>query len=175
MGLDGHLLWLLRGVRMLSAAINFQLGEEAATEPILRQHPAHRGLDQALRLISEHLARGSRADAARIGRVAMVQLILGLRAGKLDLRRIDDDNEIAGVLMGREVRSMLAAQDASRTRRNPAQGAPIGVDQNPAPATQRIFMRDADSLFGQLQDRSPHSSSREDRSRLSKFGGADGI
>ena len=37
-------------MRMFGAAVNLELGEQAAAEPVLREHPAHGGLDQALGL-----------------------------------------------------------------------------------------------------------------------------
>src|SRR5438309_6565971 len=38
--------WFLRGVRMRTAAVNFQLSINRATEPIMRNHPAQGPVDE---------------------------------------------------------------------------------------------------------------------------------
>src|SRR6267378_8056442 len=60
--------WFLRIVRMRIASVNFQLSINRATEPIVRDHPAHGPLDQqfrmpratgpnVLRFVTAHIAR----------------------------------------------------------------------------------------------------------------------
>src|SRR5579862_4438520 len=150
-GLELDLLRLLRGMRMIRPAINLELGKEPPSEPVLRQHPAHRRLQQALGAGLHQPRRGGRADAARIARVAAVDLALELVAREAHFAGVDDDDEVASVLMGCEVGTMLAAEHARRARRDAAERPFAGVNQHPAPIAQCVFVRNASGLFTQFQ------------------------
>src|SRR5688572_26552165 len=94
----GQDLRLLRGVRMLRAAVDLELREHLPAEVVLRQHAAHRGLEHALGMRAvEHLGGGRRLEPARPARVALVDLVLALVAGELHVRRVHHDDEVAGV------------------------------------------------------------------------------
>src|SRR6266436_7893109 len=55
--LDRH--WLLRGVRVIGAAVDFELGEKAPAQSVLRQHSTDCRLEQSLGFLLTHLARRS--------------------------------------------------------------------------------------------------------------------
>src|ERR1700722_8957874 len=140
---------------MFRAAIDLELVEQATPQPIFRQHPVNGHFDHPLGTRLQELACGGAAYAARKAGVPMINLVGQFLAGQLYLGRIDDDDEVAGVLIGREIRAMLPPQNARGARCNPAEGAPFGVDHHPMTSAQRAFVRDASSLFGQLQVRYP--------------------
>ena len=94
---------------MLVAPIDLQLVEQPPAESILRQHPMHRHLDHTLRPHLQELTRRGAADTARKAGVAMINFVRQLLAGQLHLGRIDDDDEVARILIRREVGTMLAA------------------------------------------------------------------
>jgi hypothetical protein len=140
---------------MFGAAINFELVEQAPPQPILRQHPVNGHLNHPLGPRLQEFAGGSAADTAWKARVPMINLVGQLLAGQHYLRRIDNDYEVTRVLIGREVRAMLPTQNARGARGDAAQGASFGVNHDPVTSAQRAFVRDASSLFGQLQVRYP--------------------
>ena len=63
--------------------------------------------------------------------MAPVDLVGPLLAGDRDLLRVDDDDEVAGVAVGRVLRLALAAQHVGDLGRQPAQGLAVGVDDVP--------------------------------------------
>ena len=136
---------------MFGAAVYFQLGEQTPSQTILRQHSAHRGFHQSLRLFQAHFSGMYGTNSARVSGMAMIQLVIGLGAGQQYLRGIDDNHKIARILMGSEIGTMFAAQDEGGARGDTAQRAPCRVDQDPSPAPQGIFVRNAFGLLRQLQ------------------------
>ena len=66
-----------------------------------------------------------------IAGVAVVELVVELVAGDRDLLRVDDDDEVAGVDVRRELRLALAAQPVGDLGREPAEGLALGVDEVP--------------------------------------------
>ena len=73
------------------------------------------------------------AQAAFVAAVIPVELLFFLAAGQLDLRRVDDDDVIAGVDVRRVDRLVLALQQAGRLGRDAAQDLALGVDDVPLP------------------------------------------
>src|SRR3970282_2665835 len=69
--------------------------------------------------------------------VSVDALLLQLLSGQPPLRRVDHDDEIAAVLVRREVVLIFAPQDRSDLRGQPAEDLPLGVDQPPAAALFR--------------------------------------
>src|SRR5258706_11862976 len=67
-------------------------------------------LQRALGKTFLQLAEAHRAYAAGIAAVAVVELVLGLVAGHLDLFDVSDDDEVPGVDVGRVDRLVLAPQ-----------------------------------------------------------------
>src|SRR5437762_4407255 len=124
-------LWLLRAVWMLGAGVDLQLRQLLAAEPVARQHPAHRLAEHLRRQPVELLAQRPLAEAARIAGVAVVHLVVELVPRDRDLLRVHDDDEVAGVDVGRELRLALAAQAVGDLRRESAEGLALGVDDVP--------------------------------------------
>jgi hypothetical protein len=134
----------------------------------------HGHFEQTLGPGLQEFSRSRRADTPREPRVTMINLVRQLFAGEFDFGGVDNDNEITGVLIRREVRPVLSAQGGGRSRGNASECAAIGVDHHPMPSAKRVFMRNTSSLFGQLQVRYPFASpqpelsvtvSRRDKSR----------
>src|SRR5258708_26538455 len=123
-------------MRMLSAAINFQLVENLMAEAILRQHPFHRNLEQALGLGLEHLARRGRADSAGPSGMPMVLLVERLRSRQANLGGVDNHDEIAGILVRSVVGTRLAGQQACCARRDPSECALARIAHDPLAGTQ---------------------------------------
>ena len=74
------------------------------------------------------------AQAAFVPAVMAIDLLFFLAAGELHLRRIHDDDVIAGVDEGRVDRLVLALQQPRSDGGDPAEHLPFGVDDVPAAA-----------------------------------------
>src|SRR6516164_1346506 len=118
---------------MLRAGVDLELADLRAPEPVARQHPLHRLADDLLGPPLELLAERPAAQAARIARMAVVELLVELLAGDVDLGRVYDDDEVTGVDMRRVLRLVLAAQRVRDARGETPQGLALGVDDVPAP------------------------------------------
>jgi hypothetical protein len=110
-GLECYSLGLLGCMRMFSAAVDFQFGEEATPQSIFREHSTDRGLNEPFRSFLAHLPSTRGTDSAGVACMTMVQFSFSLGTGKRHLRRIDDDHKITNVLMRGEIGTMLAPQD----------------------------------------------------------------
>ena len=105
---------------MLGACIDLELLQLLTAEGGLGQHAANSALDDLLRGLLHSLAEALSLKAAVVAAVAIIGLRVGLVTGKLDLIGVDDDNEVAAVAVGRELRLVLTAQD----RREPSCAGP---------------------------------------------------
>src|SRR4051812_40793687 len=103
-------------MRMLIASIDLQLGNDATAETVLREHLLHGDLDHPLRVLLVHLPEAGGTLPARISRVANVLLLLRALGRKLDLVRVDDDDEIAAIDVRCEEWLVLAAENRSHLR-----------------------------------------------------------
>src|SRR5205085_9033812 len=74
-------LRLLCGVRMLGAAVHLELLDHGVTERALGQHALDGLLERAAGMLGLHVAEVGGGNAARIARVAVVDLVRGLGAG----------------------------------------------------------------------------------------------
>src|SRR5581483_1414192 len=124
-------LRLLRRVRMLRAGVDLELAELGVAERALGQHALHGLLDDALRMIGEHVAELGHPEAARILGVAVVDLALELVAGRTHLGCVDHDDVVAGVAVGRVVGLVLAAQAAGDLGGEAAQDLVRSVNHDP--------------------------------------------
>src|SRR3954467_10193986 len=96
--LEGQWSGLLRDVRVIGIRINPQLAtQHLATQRRLRQHAVHRLFDHALGMLLEHRAEWGEPRMAHVAGMAEVLLVLGLSAGHSHLRRVYDDDTVAGV------------------------------------------------------------------------------
>src|SRR5438876_1738068 len=78
------------------------------------------------------LAEARFLEAAGKSAMPVIRLALGLAARHAQLRRVHDDDVIAGVDMRRVLRLVLAAQAGSNLDGEPAQDLALGVDHEPA-------------------------------------------
>ena len=129
--LDLQGLRLLRGVRMLGAGVDLELGELLAGEAVAGQHALDGEADDLLGAALEHLVERARLEAARVARVAVVALLGALVARDRDLLGVDDDDEVARVEVRRVGRLALAAQRVGDLGGEPAEGLALGVDEQP--------------------------------------------
>ena len=81
-----------------------------------------------------HEPRALFAQAALVAAVLAVDLLIFLAAGELDLRRVDDDDVIAGVDEGGVGRLVLALEQPRGHGRDAAEHLAVGVDDVPAAA-----------------------------------------
>ena len=94
-------------MRMLGTSVDLKLGHLGTAEGGLGQHTANGALDDLLRVLLHSLAEALSLEAAVVAAVAIIGLRVGLVTGKLDLIGVDDDNEVAAVAVGRELRLVL--------------------------------------------------------------------
>ena len=123
---------LLRLVRVLGAGDDVQLLDHRTAEAVLRKHAAHGLLDHPFGLGGEQGVVTRPGDAAGIAGVPVRDLLGFLAAGHLDLRRVDDDDVVADVHVGREDRLVLAAQDGGDLRGQASENQAAGIDHVPA-------------------------------------------
>ena len=97
-----------------------------------RKHALDRLLDDALGVLAleDRLGRAL-LDAADVARVVIVVLVFALVAGEDDLLRIDHDDVVAVVDVGREAGFVLAAQAHRDDGREPPDDEALGVDEQP--------------------------------------------
>ena len=115
-----------------SDGVDLQFHDLAGGQTILRQH--------ALDGLAQHLFRSSRkllgqcalAQPAGVATVAVVDLLLELLAGDVDLLRIHDHHEITGVHVGGVPRLALASEEVGDLRGQTAERLALGIDQVPA-------------------------------------------
>src|SRR6185437_6973595 len=70
-------------------------------------------------------------EAAGVAGVPVVELVVELLPRDVDLFRVDDDDEVAGVDVRGVLRLVLAAQRVGDTRRQTPEGLALGVDELP--------------------------------------------
>src|SRR5258705_1917134 len=108
---DIERLGLLSLVRMLGAGINPQVTELNAAQRTARNHALDGFLDHALgkTTLEDRLCRAF-LDAADKAGVIVIDLVVALAPGEHDMRRIDDDDVVTAIDMGRISREVFAAQ-----------------------------------------------------------------
>src|SRR6185437_13557584 len=122
----------LGGVRVVRAAVDLQLLQLLAAQRGLGKHALDRDLDQPLGTGLEQLADRALGQPAGVTGVPVAELAeLGGR--HRDLVGVDDDYEVAGVDVQRELRLVLAAQQLGGGGGQPAQHHVAGVDDMPVP------------------------------------------
>src|SRR5690554_3227206 len=130
---------------MRSAAVDLELFAHGAAKAVLGEHPADGPLDGELGTTREKMPRRLLPETAGITRVSVVDLITRLIARQADLRRVDDDDEIAGIRMRSVGRTVLAAEDLRHLRCEAAERDARGVDDEPLTVDFAAFcaLRDA--------------------------------
>src|SRR6478736_1244312 len=122
---------LLGRVRVLGTAVDLELGELLAGQRVLREHAADGLLDGLLGALGEQLGVGGRPQTTREAGVAVGLLLLELGAGEGDLVGVDDDDEVTGVDVRRELRLVLAPEQDSGLARETAEHDVGRVDDVP--------------------------------------------
>jgi len=92
-----------------------------------RQHAVNRFLDDALRVLVEHLGVRRETLVAHVAGVMEVALLLTLAAGDANLGCVDDNYIVTGVHMRRVHRLVLAANDLRDFRCEAAEDHSVGV------------------------------------------------
>src|ERR1700722_832072 len=109
-------LGLLGLVRMFGPGVNAQITELHPAQWSPRNHPLDRLLDHPLgKTALEDRLCGAFLDAADEAGVIVIDLVVALAPGKHDMRRVDDDDVVTAIDVGRIGREVFAAQ-AHRTR-----------------------------------------------------------
>src|ERR1700712_3904774 len=129
---DLEVLGQLRGVRVAGTRVHLELLALRATEAVLGQHALDGLLDQPVGVLVDHLTDRPLAEAARVATVVVDELALALVARHRDLLGIDDDHEVTGVDVRRELRLVLATQQGGGVGGQPAEDDVGGVDDMPS-------------------------------------------
>src|SRR5207245_8080102 len=87
----------------------------------LRQHPPHRLLDHALRMLGEQDLERREPLVPHVARVAEVALLLHLAPRELNLLGVDDDDAVTAIHVRRERGLVLATQDLGHADSLPAE------------------------------------------------------
>lgn len=150
LGALAHFKWnrLLGRMRVLGASEHAQLTVHLSTQRVLGQHTLDRQLDNTLRVRLLELVKIGCLEITDVASVALVQLVLALVAGHLDLVRIDDDDIVPGVNVRGVGRLVLATQATGDFGRHVTQGLVFGVDQEPLPLNFGGFGADGCFVHG---------------------------
>src|SRR5690606_2242187 len=105
--------------------------DELTAETVLRQHAANRLLDRLAGVLLEQVAVGDLLESTGVTTVAVDVLVRALVARQSNLVRVDDDDEIATVHVGRVCRLVLAAQEGRRGDGESTQDDVLGIDDVP--------------------------------------------
>src|SRR2546426_215423 len=125
-------LRLLRRVWMCGSGVHLEhLLHFLARQRGLRQHPPHRLLDHALRMLGEQDLERREPLVPHVARVAEVALLLHLAPRELNLLGVDDDDAVTAIHVRRERGLVLAPQDLGHAAREPAERLPGRVDHVP--------------------------------------------
>src|SRR5919198_4511486 len=119
-------------VRMVGSGIDLELRQLLAGEAVAGKHPLDRLADHLGRPALQLIAKWPALEAAGIAGMAVVELVVELVAGDMDLFGVNDDDEVARIDVRRVLRLRLAAQRVGDLGRQAAQGLPLGVDEVPA-------------------------------------------
>ena len=128
---------------MLGTGINLQVHEQSVTQTGLGQHALDGFLDEESRFLGQIVGRRSVALSARISGVTRVDLVGHLVARELHLLRVDDDDIVTAVHVGRVAGLVLAAEDLGDLRSKTSQYLVRSVDDNPFLGYRRCIGRDS--------------------------------
>jgi hypothetical protein len=123
---------------VVGRGVDLELVEHVPAEGVLRQHALDGLLDREGGLALEQVAVALALEPAGDARVVVVVLLVELVARQLDLRRVDDDDEVAGVDVGRVLGLVLAREHARDAAREAAEGLALGVDHEPLAGGDRL-------------------------------------
>src|SRR5262245_23804624 len=119
-------------MRMLGALVDLEIAQELALQRAAPQHALHGELDDALREAAfEDALRRRSLHAARMARMAVIDLVIVLLAGEDGLLGIDDDDVVAAIDMRRIEGSVLALEAQCDKGSQAADDETLGVDHDP--------------------------------------------
>jgi hypothetical protein len=118
-------------VGVIGRRVDLELVEHVAAENALGKHALDGLLDREGRLALEQASVALALEAAGDARVVIIMLLVELVARQLDLGRVDDDDVVARVDVGRVLRLVLAREDAGNAAGETPEGLPLGVDHEP--------------------------------------------
>ena len=118
-------------MRMRAALVHLQLGGHLATHLGLRQHAGNGLLDYAIRSPRHQAHKRFFPHAARKSGVAAIHLLLALQPGQADLLRVQHNDMITRVDVGRILRAVLAAQHPRGFRSQAPQRFAAGIQHVP--------------------------------------------
>src|SRR3981081_1322049 len=117
---------------MLRAGINAQIAELHAAKRTARNHALDRLLDHAFRKPAlEDRFCGTLLDTANEPGVVVINLVLALATGQHRMSRVDDDDMVTAIDMGRVSREVLTAKAHRDQGSEPPDHQTFGVDQHP--------------------------------------------
>src|ERR1700712_2820496 len=129
---DINRLGLLSFMRMFGAGVNAQIAHLHAAERTARDHAFDGLLDDALgKATLEDRLCAAFLDATDEAGVLVVHLVVALATGQNDMRRVDDDDVVAAVDVGRIGREVFTAQAHRDERSETTDDQTLGVDQHP--------------------------------------------
>ena len=116
---------------MLAAAIDLQAGQGTVGQGVLGQHTLHSQLHGQLGALAHQGAVLDFLQTADPAGVTAIVLLIQLLAGQHGLVSVDDDDEVAAVGVGSELRLVLAPQQGGGGGSGLAQGLVRGVQDIP--------------------------------------------
>ena len=137
---------------MLSASVHFQLLDHCIAQWALRQHAFDSFFQGTAREALLHFQEVGFVDTARVARVGVDLLHLGLARAEDDLVGVDHDHVVAHVHVGGEGRLVLAAEDAGDLGGHATEGLALSVEDKPIPL-DRFGLRGDSAVGG--HERSP--------------------
>src|SRR5215469_5619133 len=129
--LEFERLGLLRGMRVRRASVAFQLFQHGITERTLGQHALDGPFESTFGKALLQLSKGDCTYPSGITAVAVVELVLGLRAGDPNFFHVGDDDEVARVHVRGVDSLVLAAQAMRDGTGEPPEHLVAGVDDVP--------------------------------------------
>src|SRR5439155_21364600 len=109
---EGERRRLLRDVRVVGVRVDAKLAaKDLPTERRLWEHPIYGLFNDPFRMLRDHGSVRREKLVSHVACVTEVPLLLRFTTRDLNLRRIDDDDVVTRVHVGREGRLVFAADD----------------------------------------------------------------
>ena len=128
---------------MLRAGVYLQVFEQGGAQTGAGQHALDCFFDDERRFLCQIVGRGSETLAAGISGVTRVDLLGHLVARELHLLRIDDDDVVTAIHVGRVAGLVLASEDLRDLRCKTSQYLVRSVDDDPFLGHRRCIGRDS--------------------------------
>lgn len=123
--------WLLCGVWVLGATVDFELLGDHATELGLGQHAFDSSGDDVFRTLFEEFLSGDALEATGIARVVVVEFLLELVPGEDHLVSVDADDKVTAIDVRCEGGLVLAAKQGCNLSGGSTDGLTFEIDNKP--------------------------------------------